>query len=193
MGIKEELKKSIILAVISSIIATILLSIVSEALKVILPLLGLSSPFDLLKFFQLQLQFPLWVTVFIFSIAVFTTAFSLRSISLGKKGVGSFTVKTKPLYSLEKGTYHKFNVDWDYIFGRYSINSPESYSYVVSEPICPKCKLEMDYKTSGFLRKKRFWHCLDCGTRYEVPKDVENIREAVEKFIDADFRKIRKE
>lgn len=192
MGIKEELKKSLIPGVIISIITTILLYAVSEALKVILPLFGKSSPFDLLQFFQVQIPFPLWATVFIFSIVIFTTAFSLRSISLSKKGGGAFIVKQKPLYTFEKGTYRKFNVDWEYIFGSFLTNLSESYSYVVSGPLCPKCKYEMDYKTSGLLRKKRFWRCLDCGTKYDVPKDVENVREAVEKFIDADFRKKRK-
>lgn len=76
---KKGLKKSIIEAIISSLIAQILVLMVSEILKVVAEYLGLVFTFDLLQFFQLQ--FPLWATLLVVSIVILTAAFRLRSIN----------------------------------------------------------------------------------------------------------------
>jgi hypothetical protein len=69
---ENELKRSIIAGIISSLVAQFLMFIISEALKSILGI-----PFDWLQFFQIQ--FPLWLVLLFSSIVALTFAFSLRS------------------------------------------------------------------------------------------------------------------
>jgi hypothetical protein len=181
---KEGLLKSVIEGIISSIVAQALLLLASEILKFVLPFLGVTSPFDFL-----MIQFPFWTFLLIGSIVAFTFAFSYRSIERRKYGgKGFWLVKGRPLHILEEGVFTAFDVEWDVVYG-YSSGRP--YGFVERGPLCPKCKYEMDYKvkTPLFRRKIRVWHCLQCGRDYDIPKDVEDIGEAVKKLVEAHFRK----
>lgn len=77
----------------------------------------------------------------------------------------------------EDGTFTAFDVEWDVVFGNNRFDD-EPYGFVESGPLCPKCKYEMDYKVKAplFRRKKRIWHCLQCGKDYDAPEDVEDVR-----------------
>jgi len=49
--------------------------------------------------------------------------------------------------------------------------------------------MEYKTKTSFFGKKKRTWFCVSCEKEYDVPDDVEDVREAVEKLVEAHFRR----
>jgi len=103
------------------------------------------------------------------------------------------TIRKRPRNILDEGTFTAFGVDWDVLFGSFSIND-EPYGFVENGPLCPKCKYEMDYKTRAHLfgKKRRIWYCLSCQKEYGVPNDVEDVSGAVEKLVDAHFRKKRR-
>lgn len=185
---KEVLRRAIIAGIVSSFIVQVIMLVVSEVLKVVASSLGLDFPFDLVQFFQLQ--FPLWGTLLLVSIATLTAAFYLRSIDRSKRKGVIIRVRRRPRHILQRGTYQWAGVEWNVLFGTYLIAS-DPYGFVESGPLCPECKYEMDVKTkTGLLgRKKKVWYCMSCGKEYDIPKGVKDIQGTVEKLVDAHFRK----
>jgi ribosomal protein L37AE/L43A len=55
----------------------------------------------------------------------------------------------------------------------------------VEGPYCPKCKRELEEATTGALRKKPIWSCLNCHLEYKRPKGdpKEEVRKDFEAYL----------
>jgi len=180
---KEGLLKSVIAGIISTIIVQVIMFLISSIMKTY----GLISIFDLL-----QLQLPVWSTLAIVVFVTSTIAFYSRSLAVNrqKKQKLISKVRSEPRYDVYEATIGAFDVDWHVLYGSATHDS-EPYAFVESGPLCPKCQYEMDkIIEKGTLRgEKVFWHCLNCGKTYPYPEHIDDVEEAVEKLVEADFRR----
>jgi uncharacterized protein with PIN domain len=94
---------------------------------------------------------------------------------------------------VREGTIDVFGVDWHVLYGSVGPHS-EPYGFVESGPLCPQCQYEMDKVTEKrrLRGEKHFWSCLNCGKKYPYPEHIDDIEKAVEKLVDADFRRRRR-
>jgi len=173
--------KTIVKGVIIAFIVNVIMIVTPELLKYF----GIISPFDLL-----QLQIPLWIvltfTVFMISTVYIAVLHSYSSIKEIKPILG--VIRRKPKYNVIEGKMKFFGVDWHVFYGRVTPFT-DSYGFVKSGPLCPKCGYEMDVVVKkSWFRKEKYWKCVPCQKLYKYPKGISDPEKVVIKCVEAYFR-----
>jgi ribosomal protein L37AE/L43A len=172
MGVLKEVLKGVLIGLLTNVAIWFI--------QFIAHIFGFSSLFDFML-----IEVPLWVFISALIIVIPTMTFYIRSkyTSSYKVSVGHMR---PPIYDFTI-KYSHFGVQWK-LLGKHQL-SGEPYIYCEPNPYCPNCDYEMEAEKRGFILKKYFWKCHNCGNLYKCPKEHYKAHEIVEKLVESDIRR----
>lgn len=135
----------------------------------------------------MNVQFPIWITLFLVVTAITIVAMIARTRYFGG-GASVFIHRSRPDHIVAEFSYPQFGVNWKVLYGSHVSDFLHPYAWAESNPYCPKCNYEMKEQLRGSIFKRSYWKCDRCGKFYKVPmRDSYDAHEVVERLLESDI------